>query len=243
MKYQEQNSKEIKEIIEKVKVAILPLGAVEAHGPHLPLGTDNYLSERIAEKLSENVECLVFPTLPYGQVWSLEEFPGSVSLSNETLINMLYEIGKSMYKNGFKIFGIINGHLGNGTAIKEAQRKLFSEFSDFKTFNFFYTGTDKVIQEVRETQKLHKNYFHADELETSYMLYLADEYVEMSKAINGNPDYPEYIDIMPVRWTEFTDTAVMGDATLATKEKGKKIVDTAVKNMSDIIKKTLEEIK
>ena len=75
------------------------------------------------------------------------------------------------------------------------------------------------------------------------MLYLADEYVEMSKAINGNPDYPEYIDIMPVRWTEFTDTAVMGDATLATKEKGKKIVDTAVKNMSEIIKKALEEIK
>ena len=63
MKYQEQNSKEIKEIIEKVKVAILPLGAVEAHGPHLPLGTDNYLSEKIAEKLSENVYFFVFLTI------------------------------------------------------------------------------------------------------------------------------------------------------------------------------------
>ena len=65
MKYQEQNSKDIKEIIGKVKAAVLPLGAVEAHGPHLPLGTDNYLSERIAEKLSEHVDCMVFPTLPY----------------------------------------------------------------------------------------------------------------------------------------------------------------------------------
>lgn len=239
MKYQEQNSSEIKNKIKKVKVAILPLGAVEAHGPHLPLGTDNFLAERISEKLSNKIECLVFPTIPYGQVWSLEEFPGSITISNETLINILYEVGKSIYKNGFEILGIINAHLGNGTAIKEAQRRLFSEFPEFKTFNFFYPDTEKIIKEIRETKKLHKNYFHADELETSYMLYLAEEYVNMEKAINGNPIYPEDIDVRPIRWTEFTTTAVMGDATLATKEKGEKIIEETVENIAAIIERNM----
>lgn len=243
MNYQEQNSSEIKKIIKKNKVAILPLGAVEAHGPHLPLGTDNYLAERISEKLAEKIECLVFPPVYYGQVWSLENFPGSITLSNETLINILYEIGKGIQKNGFLIFAIVNAHLGNTTAIKEAQRKLFLEFPDFKTLNLFYPGTEEVIKKLRESKKLHKNYFHADELETSYMLYLAKEFVNMDKAVNGSPDFPEDIDITPIRWTDFTDTAVMGDATLGTPEKGKIIVETAVKNMAEIIEKHLSKLK
>ena len=83
MKYQEQNSKEIKEIIEKVKVAILPLGAVEAHGPHLPLGTDNYLSERIAEKLSENVAAFLCV--------SQQQFP-EISLCDHSNLRKLLHI-------------------------------------------------------------------------------------------------------------------------------------------------------
>lgn len=67
-------------------VAILPIGAVEAHGPHLPLGTDNFLAERLSEKLAERLNAFVLPTLPYGQVWSLKNFPGSINISNESLI-------------------------------------------------------------------------------------------------------------------------------------------------------------
>ena len=243
MNYQEQNSSDIKNIIKEFKVAILPLGAVEAHGPHLPLGTDNYLAESLSQKLAKKIKCLVFPAVYYGQVWSLEDFPGSISLSNNTLINILYEIGKSMYLNGFNIFAIVNAHLGNSVAIKEAQRKLFSEFPDFKTLNLFYPGTENVIEQVRSAKKLHKNYFHADELETSYMLYLAEEYVNMNEAINGNPNFPEDIDITPIRWSEFSDTAVMGNATLATKEKGKIIIEKAIDNMAKIIEKNIKNIE
>ncbi len=76
MKFQNENSYEVKEKIEKSKVAILPIGAVEAHGPHLPLGTDNFLAERLSERVAEKTGALVLPTLPYGQVWRSEKISG-----------------------------------------------------------------------------------------------------------------------------------------------------------------------
>ncbi len=84
MNFQYENSFDIKEKINQSNVAILPIGAVEAHGPHLPLGTDNLLAERLAAKLAERVNGLVLPTLPYGQVWSLRNFPGSINISNNS---------------------------------------------------------------------------------------------------------------------------------------------------------------
>ena len=83
MEFQYENSFVVKEKIARKKVAILPIGAVEAHGPHLPLGTDNILAERISKMLAKRVDAFVLPTLPYGQVWSLRNFPGaSISRMN-----------------------------------------------------------------------------------------------------------------------------------------------------------------
>lgn len=93
---QDQNSYDIKEQINHSKIAILPIGAVEAHGPHLPLGTDNLLAERLSKKLADRVNGLVLPTLPYGQVWSLRNFPGSITVSNDSLIRIIVDIGESL---------------------------------------------------------------------------------------------------------------------------------------------------
>lgn len=76
MKFEFENSVEVKDKIRHFRAAILPIGAVEAHGPHLPLGTDNLLATRLADRLAERTESFVLPTLPYGQVWSLRNFPG-----------------------------------------------------------------------------------------------------------------------------------------------------------------------
>lgn len=235
MKYQNENSFEIKEKIHKSKVAILPIGAVEAHGPHLPLGTDNFLAERLAEKLAEQTDAFQLPTLPYGQVWSLRNFPGSINISNESLISILVDIGESLYEQGFRIFVMVNGHLGNGVALKEAARKLYQKYSDFKILYLFYPGTKKVTEEVRETESAHATYFHACEIETSYMLHLAEELVDMEKAINDIPTISLSADVTPTPWEEFTKTAVLGDATLATKEKGQKIIEVALQNMVQLV--------
>ncbi len=236
MEFQYENSYEIKDKITASSIAILPVGAVEAHGPHLPLGTDNLLAERVATSVAEQVEAFVLPTLPYGQVWSLRNFPGSINVSNESLISIVVDIGESLYRQGFRTFVMVNGHLGNQPALKDAARVLFTSCPDMKVFYFFYPGMKQAAKEVRETDSAHATYFHACEIETSYMLYLAPEYVDMEKAIKDIPHIPEDADVTPTPWEAFTKSAVLGDATLATKEKGKYIIDIAIRNIVDMLR-------
>ncbi|MGH2318685.1 creatininase family protein [Planococcus sp. SE5232] len=235
MIFQNENSYEIKEKIEQSQVAILPLGAVEAHGPHLPLGTDNYLAEQLAERVAGKTGALVLPTLPYGQVWSLKNFPGSITVSNQSLISLLCDIGVSLHHQGFQVFVMLNGHLGNAVAIKEAARQLYETVPNLRVLYLFYPGVKKITDELRETPSAHESYFHACEIETSYMLYLAEQYVDMTKAVSDIPDIPMSADVTPTPWEEFTATAVLGDATLATKEKGKAIIEVALANMVKLI--------
>src|SRR5690606_40785771 len=85
------------------------------------------------------------------------------------------------------------------------------------------------------TKSSHGTYFHACEIETSYMLYLAPEHVDMDRAITDIPEIPMSADVTPTPWEEFTSTAVLGDAKLATEEKGKYIIDIALDNMVKLI--------
>jgi len=235
MKFELENSYEVQDKIHKFRTAILPIGAVEAHGPHLPLGTDNLLASRLADKLAERTESFVLPTLPYGQVWSLRNFPGSINVSNEALIRMLADIGESLHQQGFRIFIMLNGHLGNAVALKEAARILYDRVPELKVFYFFYPGTKEITAELREASAVHGTYMHADEIETSYMLYLAGEYVDMSKAIDGAPHVTADADCTPTPWEEMTSSAVLGDATLATREKGEKIIERSLDVMAEMV--------
>ncbi|MBW8351321.1 creatininase family protein [Bacillus sp. IITD106] len=231
MKFGMENSFDVKEKILQSKIAILPIGAVEAHGPHLPLSTDTILAERLSKMLAEKVGAFVLPSLPYGQVWSLRNFPGSINISNDSLISFLVDLGLSLYDQGFRTWAMVNGHLGNQVAMKEAARVLYDEIPDLKVFYFFYPGMNAVVKEIRETKSVHSSYFHACEIETSIMLYLAEEFVDMNRAIQDAPQIGEEADFTPTPWESFTKSAVLGDATLATKEKGKKIVETALEKM------------
>jgi len=234
---------EVQEHIKQNPVAILPIGAVEAHGPHLPVGTDNFLAERMARKVAEKLGALLLPTFSYGQVWSLRNVPPIINVANEHLIGVITDIGKSLYRAGIRYFAIINAHLGNMVAIKEAARMLYDEHGDMKVFYFMYPGTEEIIKEVRESEPVPGGYFHACEIETSYMLYLAPEYVRMDKAIDDFPSLPEDFHYTPTPWDEITDTIVLGRATLATREKGQKIIDTAIETMVDIIRRHIKKDK
>ncbi|GAA0732660.1 creatininase family protein [Clostridium oceanicum] len=238
MKFDHINSQDISKVIKEKKVALLPIGAVEAHGPHLPLGTDSILAENLSYKVCKKINGLVLPTLYYSQVWSLGNFKGTIGISTTTLKVLIKEIIKEVHRNEFKIVAIINTHLGNLTAIKEAAREAMKELpEDFKIFYFTYPGADKVISEVMDSSKFHKGFFHADEIETSYMLYLAKEYVDMDKAVNGNPKVSENMEFTPMRWDLFTETAVMGDATLATEKKGEIVIENVINNITKVLNK------
>ncbi|NGP46463.1 creatininase family protein [Bacillaceae bacterium SIJ1] len=240
MEFQFETSEQIKRSIQQKPIALLPVGAVEAHGAHLPLGTDNVLAEEMAKKLAERTPAYVLPTMPFGQVWSLKDFPGSLNVSNEALIAILTDLGESLYRQGFRIFAMINGHLGNGVALKEAARVLYDTCPDLKVFYFFYPGMSQTVPTVRETTAAHSSYFHACEIETSFMLYLAKQHVDMTKAIDDTPNIPATADVTPTPWQAFTSTAVLGDATLAHADKGKVVIDHALEQMTTMLHDALE---
>ncbi len=241
MDYQTLKGDEVKSFLNSETVILLPIGAVEFHAGHLPLGTDNYLAEGVARKVAAKLErTLVLPTLSYGQVWSLRDFPGTLTLSNEVLSGMIMDIGRSLNRQGIKILALINSHMGNLDAMKSAARVLFEE--GMKVLYLTYPGVAEVQQKVLESERVHGTFFHACEIETSYMLYLAGQHVDMSKAICDHPTIPENFNLTPTPWNKITKTAVLGDATLATSEKGKAIIDQAVDNIVAILRKTRTEV-
>lgn len=222
------NQRGAKEILAGNPIAILPLGAVEVHGDHLPILTDVYLAEGVSRKVCEQLpNAILLPSMPYGQIWSLRDKPGSISLSDDTLSSFLCEVGRSLFGQGVKRLAIINGHVGNINAIKMAQRVLFDE-CDLKMYSFTYPGVEKSQEEVLTTKRPHKAYFHACEIETSYMLYLQPDKVDMTKAICQYPDFPPDFDVLPILWSKVMDTAVMGDATAATAKKGETMINAVV---------------
>lgn len=235
MKFAEENSFDIKNKIKKDVPVILPIGAVEAHGPHLPLNTDNILAEKYANKLAEKTNSFVLPVLPFGQVWSLRDFPGSLTLSNATVSSVITEIGESLYHQGFRVFVIFSAHLGNMTAMKEASRELYDKLPELKTLIFFYPNLQHYAKEVREGSESHHTYIHADEIETSIMLHLSPDEVDMTKAIDDPPEIPDSSDYTPTPWSTFTNSAVLGYATLATAEKGKYLVEKTLEDAEKLI--------
>ncbi len=119
----------------KLPTAILPVGSVEAHGPHLPLMVDSIIAEAIANEVGKRIKALVLPPLHFGQVWSLRKFPGTLWLENDTLGRVIYEIGSALREHGFKLFIVINGHVGNAGALKNALRKLMNKDFHVMLFN------------------------------------------------------------------------------------------------------------
>ena len=239
MYYCDLNQKEAESVLKKEGItALLPIGAVEVHGNHLPLDTDCRLAKGVAEKVSHKLgdeRCVILPCVPYGQVWSLGNVPGTINIPDDILTEYLFEIAKGLCRAGVKRLAVINAHVGNGNAIKNVARKAYGSL-DMKIYYFTYPGASEVIEQVCETDRCHGVFFHADEIETSYMLYLAPDKVDMEKAVCRKVSFPKDYEYTPARWDEFMDTAVLGDATKASAEKGKKIIDAVVENICEILK-------
>jgi hypothetical protein len=111
---------EAQDRFQRVDVALLPVGAVEQHGPHLPLDTDAFDAEYLAREVARactNPKPLVLPLIAYGVSYHHADFSGTISISNETLAKLVYEVGMSAARNGVTKLVIVNGHGGNAPAL------------------------------------------------------------------------------------------------------------------------------
>jgi len=225
---------ELEDAVRESPVAVLPVGAIEEHGPHMNLGSDWYAAQRLAERIADRANLLVLPALPYGQVWSLSRFPGSISITDETLIATVVEIASGLARVGVKGLILLSGHLGNMAALKKASRQLI-ESGTMPSLYMLYPGVGEVAGHVITTERSHAQILHADETETSILLSLAPECVDMSKARSEYPAYPADFDYAPVYWDEVSSSGVFGDPTTATAQKGDAIVDFVVGRAVEVI--------
>lgn len=238
LRWERMSGEEAQRCLQAQRLAILPIGALEAHGPHLPTGTDNLLAVAIAEQVAERVGGVLLPLLPYGQVWSLQDFPGSLSVSNETLTRLVVELGTGLRRQGAAFLAIINGHVGNGPALQAAARQLYAQGGPL-TYVFTYPGLGEIAPRVCSSRPLPGGYFHADEIETSMVLHVAPEAVRMERAVREDPRLPPDFLYRPVPWSEITRTGVLGDPTQATPEKGAALIDSIVERIVEVLRLAL----
>jgi creatinine amidohydrolase/Fe(II)-dependent formamide hydrolase-like protein len=225
----------------EVDIALLPVGAIEQHGPHLPLDTDAWDAERICDDVANACSLprpIVLPLIPYGVSYHHDDFAGTLSISPGALSQLVHEIGVAAARHGISKLIIINGHGGNSPALHFAAQLINRDTGIFTAVD---TGesSDTDIDKLTETP----NDVHAGEIETSTTLALRPELVQMDLAKPMVPQFSsEYLDFTSKRgvgWyahtKKFSENGVMGDPTLATAEKGHQMWNIMVANLVEFV--------
>jgi creatinine amidohydrolase len=231
----------------RISKVIVPVGSLEQHGPHLPLSTDTTIADYIAGQVSRRCDnAFLMPPLQLSCSSEHIGFPGTISLQSETMSNIILDISDSLLKSGLNKVFIINGHGGNRASLDVVLTRVKQTFPEMNVYSF--TVIDIVRQKFAEMRRSGKRLVgHADEIETSMMLVIQPEIVDMTKAVREEPLLPQVLsfeseDLARISFSwkarELTRTGVMGDPLLASAETGKILLDFAV----DIISKTINEL-
>lgn len=223
---------EAEEALRRFNLILLPLGArCKEHGHHLPLNNDWRIAEYLTRRVLEEVEALALPTIQYNYFPAFVEYPGSINIGEETSRELINDICRSLYSQALVLgknpkFYVINTGISTVVPLEKSREVLKREgiemnFLDLRNVN------QALIREI-STQEAGT---HADEIETSMMLYIAPEIVHMDRAKR---------DIHAERGTHgpltrhsqvkglYSPTGAWGDPTLATREKGQQVVENLV---------------
>jgi creatinine amidohydrolase len=203
-------------------IAVLPVGALEQHGAHLPLTTDTVLASGVARGVADATNALLLPAIAYGDAWTAEGWAGTLSLSPETLRAIITDLGRGLQRMGIKGLVTLNGHFGNREPIALAARTL-SE-TGFRVLHLDYPKLESFAAEVCDSEPAGPGFYHADEVETSMMLALAPESVRLDRATPEYPEFPETFGLEPMKLSAFNRSGVFGDPRPATAEKGERLI-------------------
>lgn len=228
-------------------VIIQPVGAIEQHGPHLPLIVDAAIGVGVLgkalEKLDASIPAYALPPLYYGKSNEHWHFPGTITLSTETLMATIMEVGESVYRAGFRKLVLMNSHGGQPQVMQMAARDLHVKYDDLMVFPLFTWRVPHITKELLTPTEAQLG-MHAGDAETSIMLALLPAQVQMDKAVaEYPPSQPEGSLLslegkLPVAWVtrDVSKSGVIGDATVATPEKGLKILESVSNGWVQVIK-------
>jgi len=244
---------EVRRAAEEERVCLIPVATLEDHGPHLPIDTDLRLTAEICRRTAEAApEAIVLlPPVPHGYSPHHMDFPGPITIGWDTFTRYLVDIGRSLAHHGFRRMLFLNGHGSNQNLVEMAARLVGLEHPAVLAAAAFHSSsaeTAAVIASVRESGP--GGMAHACELETSMYLAIDPDAVSMEKAVDergfpaGDHAFMDWSDgplkIMPW-WSAFSRTGVQGDATKATAEKGRALLDAAVTECVAYVRELLEK--
>ena len=210
-----------KRIKQKKQIAIIPVGSIEQHGPHLPISTDSDIVTEISLRFSKKINGILLPTINYGI--SDEHFPFfNLSVKKSTLSKMLDDICGSLIKNGISRILIINGHYGNLDSLKDFERK---------------KKKSRKIKVISYWKYMDREFDHAGNVETSIMLAISKN-VKMKNAKKGfQTDGMSKQEISKINrlaqksFPKVTGNGVWGDPTKSSAKLGRKIINEVVNNL------------
>ena len=244
------NYQELDEAIQQDAIILLPVGQVEEHGPHLPVGTDTFIAVETAKRVAEAVRGEI-PVLVMPPIWStytvdaIGKWPGLIKVRTRVVIDLVHDILASLLHMGFSKIVLMNAHGNNPELIKVALRELADEFEAAPILTNIWSMAAKRFNEVRQSAP--GGAIHAGEYETSLMLAMGYP-VDMSKAPAGESLQFEsefrardnFTGTNHVTWSTWkvqqSRTGVFGDPTVATAETGEKVLEATVEEYVKLLR-------
>lgn len=213
----------------KKPVVILPMGALEAHGGHLPLWTDSITPYALACRVAKRTGALVLPPIEYGFCYTLRPWAGTVSLKSRTLSLVIRDIARELVRNGFDRILFMNGHGANATIAGHVLKELADEIK--------FTACIVSWWEIRELEsKLGISAGHADENEASMVMALSGWQKHPSRQAASHRYFGR---VIPMPKDQFTKYGYSGKVGGESKEKGEKMAAIVVDKLVKLVKANL----
>lgn len=233
--------------VDKDRVVILPVGAMEDHGTHLPLDTDNLIVSEIARAVTERIpeDVMLLPAVPFGFNEHHKDFPGVIYIQPETLLHFVGDVTDSLAHHGFRRILILNGHGSNHPVLDLAARKTVIATGCLCASVSYWNLIGDTLRTKRRSRL--GGMAHACELETSLYLYLHPEDVRLDQArasiVHDEKSRYFCLDLMGGAkamamewWSAQTENGTMGDPTVADPEQGKVFFEAAVSELIGLVR-------
>lgn len=241
VKWEDLTSKDLAFMDRDIPV-VIPIGSIEVHGPHLPLGTDILSIYWIAVKASELEDAIILPPIAYGYAPESKHFPGTISISADTILSLLREVCMEVYRNGFRKIVVLNGHGGNTRILRLLSRDILDKCMDICLYMVVdpWSPIRSEIERLRETELIG----HACEIETSIVLCIAPQLVKLDyvegEAMIGVSTPIQNVETN-VDWVGYALEAYLGDPRRASREKGEILVKQWIRRIAEIYRMVRED--
>jgi creatinine amidohydrolase len=228
---------DVREVLKRNKLILIPTGSIEQHGPHLPLNSDVVAPLEVSILVAKKLNCLIAPPLRPGVSAHHMPFPGTISLKPETYISIMKDYASSLSSHGFDPLIFINGHGGNSASMSVATYESRSELSPTKVIGINWW--EFIPKDLGGGASGFEEGFHAGNQETSWMLALRPDDIRMERAEREMPQATEAVKFSENFYfstfktlKDVSESGILGDATKADANLGQKLVNAAAENMA-----------